>query len=89
MPIGGSRTSTNDDAESAVSGSQTTIPAHARRELDINDGDRLRWQLEDDGTVSARVVRRQAGTFSEFDGYDGAETTDVTNEHDAWGVGTE
>ncbi len=72
-----------------VSGSQTIVPTYVRRELDIDDGDRLRRRLEDDGTVRVRVVRRQVRTFSEFDGSDGAETTDVTNEHDAWGVGTE
>ena len=77
------------DAESKVSGNQANIPAHSRRELDIDDGDRLRWQLEDDGTVRVRVVRRQAGTFSEFDGYSGEETTDVTADHDSWGVDTE
>jgi len=79
----------NDAAESVVSGGQTTIPASIRRELDIDDGDRLRWQLEDDDTVTIRVVRQQTRPFAGFDGYDGAETTDVTNEHDAWGVGTE
>ncbi len=38
-------------AESEVSGSQTDIPARIRRELGIDDGDQLRWHLEDDGSV--------------------------------------
>ncbi|MEZ3145153.1 AbrB/MazE/SpoVT family DNA-binding domain-containing protein [Halobaculum sp. MBLA0143] len=81
--------SDSTDAESKVSGNQANIPAHIRRELAIDDGDRLRWQLEDDGTVTVRVVRRQDRTFADFDGYDGEETTDVTTDHDAWGVDSE
>jgi bifunctional DNA-binding transcriptional regulator/antitoxin component of YhaV-PrlF toxin-antitoxin module len=77
------------DAESTVSGNQANIPARIRRELGIDDGDQLRWHLEADGTVRVRVVRQQTGTFAEFDGYDGEETTDVTSEHDAWGVDVE
>lgn len=74
------------DSESKVSGNQANIPARIRRELDIDDGDRLRWQIDDDGTLRVEVVQQRSGTFSEFDGYDGGEETDVTSEHDAWGI---
>ncbi|GAD52681.1 hypothetical protein MBEHAL_1441 [Halarchaeum acidiphilum MH1-52-1] len=74
------------DSESKVSGNQANIPARIRRELDIDDGDRLRWQVEDDGTLRVEVVQQRSGTFSDFEGYDGDEETDVTSEHDAWGV---
>lgn len=74
------------DAESKVSGNQANIPARIRRELDIADGDQLRWHLEDDGSVRVEVVQQTTGTFAEFDGYDGDESTDVTADHDAWGV---
>jgi len=77
------------DAESKVSGNQANIPARIRRELDIEDGDHLRWSLEADGSVSVEVVRQQTGTFAEFEGYDGDEATDVTADHDAWGVDVE
>jgi bifunctional DNA-binding transcriptional regulator/antitoxin component of YhaV-PrlF toxin-antitoxin module len=77
------------DAESKVSGNQANIPVRIRRELDIDDGDQLRWHLEDDGTVRVHVVQQRSGTFSGFDGYDGSEATDVTADHDAWGVDTE
>jgi bifunctional DNA-binding transcriptional regulator/antitoxin component of YhaV-PrlF toxin-antitoxin module len=77
------------DSESKVSGNQANIPAHIRRELGIDDGDRLRWQIEDDGTLRVHVVRQRSGTFSGFDGYDGDRETDVETEHDAWGVGPE
>ncbi|WP_049895563.1 AbrB/MazE/SpoVT family DNA-binding domain-containing protein [Halopiger xanaduensis] len=74
------------DAESKVSGNQANIPSRIRRELDIDDGDQLRWRLEDDGSARVEVVRQKSGTFAEFDGYDGTEATDVTTDHDAWGV---
>jgi bifunctional DNA-binding transcriptional regulator/antitoxin component of YhaV-PrlF toxin-antitoxin module len=74
------------DSESKVSGNQANIPARIRRELDIDDGDTLRWQIEDDGSLRVRVVQQRSGTFSEFDGYGGDETTEVTADHDAWGV---
>lgn len=74
------------DAESKVSGNQANIPARIRRELDIDDGDQLRWSMESDGTVRVEVVSQQTGTFEGFEGYDGEEVTDVTTEHDSWGV---
>ncbi|MFW5978326.1 AbrB/MazE/SpoVT family DNA-binding domain-containing protein [Halohasta salina] len=74
------------DSESKVSGNQANIPAYIRRELDIDDGDRLRWQIQDDGTLRVQVVQQRTGTFGEFDGYDGDQRTDATNDHDAWGV---
>ena len=77
------------DAESKVSGNQANIPARIRRELDIDDGDQLRWTLEDDGSIRVHVVQRQTGTFADFDGYGGEKRTDVTSDHDAWGVDVE
>lgn len=77
------------DAESKVSGNQANIPARIRRELDIDDGDQLRWHLEDDGTVRVEVIQQRSGTFAGFAGYDGSVPTDVTNDHDAWGVDSE
>jgi len=68
------------DAESKVSGNQANIPARIRRELDIDDGDQLRWHLEDDGSIRVHVIQQQTGTFADFDGYE--ETTDVTSDHD-------
>ena len=78
--------SDRSDSESTVSGTKATIPARIRQELGVDDGDRLRWRIEDDGTVQVEVVQTQSNTFEGFDGYDGTETTDVTADHDAWGV---
>lgn len=72
------------DAESKVSGNQANVPVRIRRKLDIDDGDQLRWHVEDDGSVRVKVVQQRTGTFTEFDGYEGDTTTDVTREHDAW-----
>jgi bifunctional DNA-binding transcriptional regulator/antitoxin component of YhaV-PrlF toxin-antitoxin module len=77
------------DSESKVSGNQANIPARIRRELDIDDGDTLRWRIEDDGTLRVQVVQQRCGTFGDFDGYDGARQTVVTDDHDAWGVDVE
>lgn len=80
--------SENVGSESKVSGKQANIPARIRRELDINDGDKLRWRIEDDGTLRVRIVQQRSGTFDDFDGYDGDQTTAVGNDHDTWGVDT-
>ncbi|USZ71780.1 AbrB/MazE/SpoVT family DNA-binding domain-containing protein [Natronosalvus halobius] len=77
------------DSESKVSGNQANIPARIRRELEIDDGDRLRWHVEDDGTLRVQVVQQRTGTFSDFDGYDGDQATEAENQHDAWGVDLE
>ena len=74
------------DSESKVSGNQANIPARIRRELDIDDGDKLRWNIEDDGTIRVQVVQQRTGTFGDFDGYTGDNETAVTDDHDAWGV---
>nr|WP_245998650.1 AbrB/MazE/SpoVT family DNA-binding domain-containing protein [Halalkalicoccus subterraneus] len=47
------------DAESKVSGNQANIPARIRRKLGIDDGDQLRWHLEDDGSIRVEVIQQQ------------------------------
>lgn len=74
------------DSESKVSGNQANIPARIRRELDIDDGDRLRWHIEDDGTLRVRVVQQREKTFENFTGYDGDQATTVRTDHDTWGI---
>ena len=74
------------DAESKVSGNQANIPARIRRELDIDDGDQLRWHLEDDGSIRVQVIQQQTGTFADFDGYEGEKETNVVEDHDSWGL---
>ncbi|EMA50699.1 AbrB/MazE/SpoVT family DNA-binding domain-containing protein [Halococcus salifodinae] len=71
-------------SESRVSGNQASIPAPIRRELDIDDGDLVRWIHEED-TVRIEVVRETEGTFADFEGYEG-EPTDAPAERDGWGI---
>jgi len=78
--------SDSDDSESKVSGNQANIPARIRRELDIDDGDTLRWRIEDEGEIRVQVVQQRDGTFGAFEDYDGDQDTTVTTDHDAWGV---
>jgi hypothetical protein len=54
--------------------------------MDIDDGDKLRWHIEGDGTLRVRVVQQRSGTFTDFDGYGGDQETDVESEHDSWGI---
>ena len=65
------------------------IPDRILRQLGIDGGDRLRWRLEDGESVRVEVIPQRVGTFSEFGGHDGTETTDVSAEHDAWDDGVE
>lgn len=60
-----------------------TIPASLRRRLDIEAGDKLRWNLTEDGDLSVEVVRQRYGAFDDDDlkaplGGDGLETHDLT-----------
>lgn len=58
-----------------------TIPASLRRRLDIEAGDKLRWNVDNDGNLSVEVVKQRYGAFDDFEpvsmGGDGSETHDV------------
>lgn len=70
-----------------------TIPADIRRRLDIEPGDKLRWQTDEDGSLSVEVVHENYGAFDDAEtadlGGDGLETHDLagydtpTKEEDA------
>jgi len=65
-----------------------TIPASLRRRLDIEAGDKLRWDIDEEGTLSVEIVRQRYGAFEDDDlkapmGGDGLETHDFAgNEED-------
>jgi AbrB family looped-hinge helix DNA binding protein len=72
-----------DDApeETTVSDrGMVTIPASLRRRLDIEAGDKLRWDVED-GELRVEVVKQRHGAFDDFEpvsmGGDGLETHDT------------
>lgn len=58
-----------------------TIPADLRRRLDIEPGDKLRWNADEDGNLSVEVVKQRYGAFDDFDpvsmGGNGSETHDT------------
>ena len=60
-----------------------TVPASLRRRLDIEAGDKLRWDIGEEGNLSVEVVRQRYGAFEDddlnapMDG-DGLETHDVS-----------
>jgi len=41
-----------------------TIPAEFRRRLDIEAGDKLRWDVDDEGNLSVEIVRQRYGAFA-------------------------
>lgn len=64
-----------------------TIPASLRRRLDIEAGDKLRWEIDSEGDLSVEVVRQRYGAFEDDDrkaplGGAGLETHDLAG-HDA------
>jgi antitoxin PrlF len=44
-----------------------TIPADLRRRLDIEPGDKLRWDTDEEGNLSVEVVKQRYGAFADDD----------------------
>jgi len=65
-----------------------TIPANLRRRLDIEPGDKLRWDTDEAGALSVEVVKQRYGAFADDEmkapmGGDSLETHDLAgNEED-------
>lgn len=62
-----------------------TIPAELRRQLDIEPGDKLRWTLNDEGTLSVEIVHQREGVFDDFEPVDAGETNAVEAEDEFGG----
>ena len=58
-----------------------TIPADLRRRLDIEPGDKLRWNIDEEDNLTVEVVEQRYGAFDDFEpvpiGGDGSETHDL------------
>jgi len=58
-----------------------TIPAEIRRRLDIEPGDKLRWDTDGNGNLTVEVVRQRFGAFDDFEavpmGGDGLKSHDL------------
>jgi bifunctional DNA-binding transcriptional regulator/antitoxin component of YhaV-PrlF toxin-antitoxin module len=59
-----------------------TVPAAVRRAAGVEAGDKLRWHVDDNGSLSVKVVKQQYGAFSKLDPVDTGESTDAAEDHD-------
>lgn len=62
-----------------------TVPADIREALDIRPGDKIRWAIDDEGTIRAEVVKQRFGAFDDFEPVDIGETN-AADEHNLYGV---
>ncbi|MFB6254245.1 MAG: AbrB/MazE/SpoVT family DNA-binding domain-containing protein [Halobacteriaceae archaeon] len=74
-------------------GGMVTIPASIRRRLDIEAGDKLRWEIDETGNLSVEVMKQDYGAFDDDDlkapmGGDSLETHDLAG-HEADAAFTE
>jgi len=44
-----------------------TVPAAIRERADIKAGDKIRWRVDDDGSLSVEVVKQEMGVFDDFE----------------------
>lgn len=64
-----------EDNETTVEeGYSVTVPAEVRERVDLEPGDRLRWEVTDDGRLVAEVVRERYGAAEDLDPVDLGET---------------
>lgn len=59
-----------------------TVPAAVRRAAGVDAGDKLRWAVDEDGSLSVELVKQQYGAFSALDPVDTGEPTDAAEDHD-------
>jgi len=68
---------TDEDETTVNENYAVTIPAAVRADLDLEPGDRLRWDIDDDGRLVAEIVRERHGAFAELEPIDIGEETDA------------
>lgn len=73
--------SAEDETTVNESGS-VTVPAQVRRALGIEPGDKLRWRVDEDDTLSVELVDERYGAFADLDPVDVGTETDVAADHD-------
>jgi AbrB family looped-hinge helix DNA binding protein len=59
-----------------------TLPAAVREAAGVETGDRLRWSVDEDGSLSVELIEQRYGAFSELDPVDIGEETDAAEDHD-------
>ncbi|WP_136592187.1 AbrB/MazE/SpoVT family DNA-binding domain-containing protein [Salinigranum halophilum] len=71
-----------EDETTVNSSYSVTVPAAVRREAGVEAGDKLRWRVDEDGTLSVEVIKQQYGAFSKLEPVDTGEPTDAAEDHD-------
>jgi len=59
-----------------------TVPAAIRQEAGVDAGDKLRWHVDEDGSLSVELIKQQYGAFSKLEPVDVGEPTDAAEDHD-------
>lgn len=57
------------------------VPAAIRREAAVEAGDKLRWRVTEDETLSVELIKQHYGAFSELTPVAGAPTN-AADDHD-------
>ncbi len=68
---------TEEDETTVNESYAVTIPATVREDLDLEPGDRLRWDVDENGRLVAEIVRERHGAFSDLEPIDIGEETDA------------
>lgn len=72
-----------EDAETTLDENYgVTLPQRFRERLDLEPGDRLRWELADDGLLVAEVVSERYGAAEDLEPIDTGTDTDAVAETD-------
>lgn len=69
------------------SSGMVTIPVLLRRRLDIEPGDKIQWDVNDDGQLTVEIVHQREGAFDDFEPVEWEE--DAVEDHDLMGVDEE
>lgn len=68
----------NTSEETTVSDrGMVTIPAEIRRQLGIDAGDKLRWNVNENGELAVEIVHQREGVFDDFEPVDVGQTNAV------------
>jgi AbrB family looped-hinge helix DNA binding protein len=74
------------DETTVDDGERITIPSSVRESIQIETGDRLRWKIDEDGTVMIEPVTQRQGAFEDFEAFDGDEQTNAVEDKHTVGV---
>jgi len=59
-----------------------TAQAAIRQAAGVGAGDKIRWRVDEDGSLSVEFVKQQYGSFSNLKPVDTSELTNAAEDHD-------